>query len=128
MSEPEAFWGDDRYSINLTELCKNQSFSPAQVVSSELVYPRGAVPNSQLLWVKVELTNGNRSFVTLPLSMFHTYVQLPQSSIGGWTDGDLGSDYAGLDSRYKDDDSCSSDEARGELQHGSEGASELVET
>ena len=80
------------YQINLDELCKNQKFNPDQVVSSELVYPRGAVPNAQILWVRVELTSGERRFVTLPLSEFYCYIDLPESSIGGWTEGDLGTD------------------------------------
>ena len=89
------------YEINLEYICRNQRFSPSQVVSSELVYPRGAVPNSQLIWIRVELTNGEKQFVTLSLADFHKYIVLPQSNIGGWTDGEVGSDYAGLDSRYK---------------------------
>ena len=89
------------YELNLDIICKSQRFSPDQVVSSELVFPRGAVPNSQLMWVKIELENGDKQFVTLALSDFHEYVTLPQSNIGGWTDGEVGSDYAGLDARYK---------------------------
>lgn len=98
------------YTINLAYLCRNQAFEPSQVVSSELVFPKGAVPNAQLIWIKVELTSGKKFFITLPLKEFHLYVDLPESSIGGWTDGEQGSDLAGLDPRYmivdgKDDDS-----------------------
>lgn len=89
------------YTINLERLCKNQSFHFTQVVSSELVFPKGAVPNAQLLWVQVKLSNGDKRFVTLSLSDFYKFIDLPQSSIGGWTDGEVGSDYAGLDPRYK---------------------------
>jgi len=95
------------YEINLDHVCKNERFLPTQVVSSELVFPRGAVPNSQLIWIKIELESGERRFVTLALKDFHQYVELPQSNIGGWTDGEIGSDYAGLDSRYKVVDSGS---------------------
>lgn len=84
----------DRYAINLDELCRNQSFKPEEVVSSDLVYPRGAVPNSQLIWVRVDLASKERKFITLPLLEFHRYVSLPDSSIGGWTEGDLGTDAA----------------------------------
>ncbi len=83
---------ENGYSIRLDELCKNQSFSPSQVVSSELVYPKGAVPNSQLLWIRVVLTNEEVKFVTLSLSEFHTYVELPTSRLGGLADGDYGSE------------------------------------
>lgn len=89
------------YTINLEYLCRNQQFNPDQVVSAELVHPKGAVPNSLLLWVRLELTSKERRFITLPLVDFYLYVDLPESSIGGWTDGDHGSDYAGLDARYK---------------------------
>lgn len=88
------------YTINLDELCLNQAFKPGQVVSSDLVFPRGAVPNSQLLWVRIELKSGERKFVTLPLTEFYRFVSLPESSIGGWTDGNRGSDFSGLDARY----------------------------
>ena len=98
------------YEINLEYVCRNQRFSPSQVVSSELVYPRGAVPNSQLIWIRIELTSGEKQFVTLSLADFYKYIVLPQSNIGGWTDGEVGSDYAGLDSRYKVVDQGSSDE------------------
>jgi len=89
------------YTINLEKLCMTQNFTPKQVVTSELVFPRGAVPNSRLLWVRVELTGGERKFITLPLIEFYEYVDLPESNIGGWLSGDRGSDYAGLDPRYK---------------------------
>jgi len=83
------------YEINLEEVCRKQSFSPSQVVSSELVFPKGSVPNSQLIWVKVELKSGDRKFITLPLRDFYQFINLPQSSIGGWTDGDMGIDRHG---------------------------------
>lgn len=89
------------YAVNLDKLCANQKYGPEQVVSAELVFPRGAVPNSMLLWVRVEITSGERYFITLPLVEFHQYIDLPESDIGGWTSGDRGSDYAGLDPRYK---------------------------
>jgi hypothetical protein len=95
------------YDINLDHLCRNQRFKPAEVVSSELVYPKGAVPNPQILWVKVELTNGERSFITLPLMQFYDYIELPRSTIGGWTEGELGTDEAGMRAhleRYRQDD------------------------
>jgi hypothetical protein len=98
------------YEVDLEYICRNQRFTPAQVVSSELVYPKGAVPNSQLIWIRIELTNKERQFITMALTDFHKYITLPQSSIGGWTDGEVGSDYAGLDSRYKVVDQGSSDE------------------
>lgn len=82
------------YTINLEELCKNQSFSLSQVVSSELVFPSGAVPNSRILWFRLQLTNGERKFVTRSLADFYKYVDLPVSSIGGWTEGEAGVDTA----------------------------------
>ena len=98
------------YEIDLEFICKKQRFSPSQVVSSELVYPKGAVPNSQLIWIRIELTNGERQFLTLALTDFHKYITLPESNIGGWTDGEVGSDHAGLDARYKVVDQGSGDE------------------
>ena len=89
------------YTINLEKLCATQNFTPEQVVSAKLVFPRGAVPNSMLLWVRVDLTSKERKFITLPLVDFYKYVDLPESNIGGWMSGDRGSDYAGLDARYK---------------------------
>jgi hypothetical protein len=74
------------------------------------------------------LTNDERKFVTLPLRDFHQYVDLPTSSIGGWTDGDRGSDIFGLDPRYEVDDSGSGSEVSGALLDGTEGAEETVET
>jgi hypothetical protein len=99
------------YRVKLDELCKAQNFTPAQVVSTQLVYPRGAVPNSQVLWVRVELTSGDRKFITLPLSEFYCYIDLPESSIGGWTDGEVGSDSmnAAHINRYAQDGSDGSD-------------------
>lgn len=114
------------YYVNLEALCKTERFQPSQVVSSELVFPKGAVPNSQLIWFRVELTNGERTFVTKPLQDFHTYVDLPESSIGGWTDGDRGLDSAGHFARYALDDSVGSEEVSGELQQRSEGAEKTV--
>lgn len=115
------------YEINLDRLCKFQNFTPEQVKSADLVFPSGAVPNAQILWVRVELSNEERKFITLPLTDFYEFVTLPESSIGGWTDGDRGHDRAGHFTRYAFDDSSDSDETSGELQHGSEGAKEAVE-
>lgn len=116
------------YSINLENLCKNQRFRPEEVVSSDLVFPKGAVPNAQILWVRVELKSGERKFITLSLREFYEYVDLPESSIGGWTDGDIGSDYTGLNARYEVDHSGSSEQVSGELLDGPEGAEVSVET
>ena len=110
------------YSINLEYLCRNQSFDASQVVSSELVFPKGAVPNAQLIWVRIELQSGDRKFITLPLTEFYQYVDLPESSIGGWTDGEIGSDIFGLDPRYAIVDPGGSEEVQDELQHSPEGA------
>ena len=115
------------YAINLERLCKFQNFNSDQIVSAELVFPSGAVPNAQVLWVRIELTNKERKFVTLPLVDFYEFVTLPESSIGGWTDGDRGLDRAGHFTRYALDDSSDGNEASGELQYGSEGAKEAVE-
>lgn len=115
------------YELNLEKICHNQRFGVSQVVSSELVFPKGAVPNAQLLWVKVELTSGERIFVTLPLRDFYEYVDLPLSSIGGWTDGDRGSDYAGLDPRYVADDTGSGEPIRRELLISPEGIAEPMD-
>jgi hypothetical protein len=82
------------YTINIERLCKNQSFSASQVVSSDLVFPNGAVPNARIIWIRIELTSGERKFVTKPLAEFYDYVNLPSSSIGGWTDGEKGTDTA----------------------------------
>jgi len=84
------------------------------------------VPNSMLLWIRVELTNGERKFVTLPLVDFYLYVELPESSIGGWTDGDRGSDYTGLNARYEVDDTGSSEEVSGELLDRTEGVEKAL--
>jgi hypothetical protein len=116
------------YTINLEELCLHESFKPEQVVSSDLVFPKGAVPNSRMLWVRIELTNGTRKFITLPLLEFYRFVQLPESSIGGWTDGDRGSDSSGLNARYEVDHSGSDDKVSDELQLSPESAEETVET
>ena len=115
------------YTINLDYLCRNQNFTPEEVVSSELVYPKGAVPNAMLLWVRLELINGKRQFVTLPLVDFYKYVNLPESSIGGWTDGDRGSDYSGLNARYEVDHSGSGRSIPDELQLSSESTEEAVD-
>lgn len=115
------------YEINIGYLCHNQAFNVEQVVSSELVFPSGAVPNSMLLWVRVELTNGKRQFVTVPLVDFYKYVDLPESSIGGWTDGDRGSDSSGLNPRYEIDDPGDGNTSSSELQLGAESAEEAVE-
>ena len=116
------------YTINLEYLCRNQSFTPDQVVFSELVMPKGAVPNSMLLWIRVELIGGTRKFVTVALVDFYRYVELPESSIGGWTDGYRGSDSAGLNSRYETDDTGSDDSLSNELQLGAESVEETVAT
>jgi hypothetical protein len=115
------------YTINIEELCLNQAFTPDQVVSSDLVFPRGAVPNSQILWVRIELTSGDRRFITLPLMDFYRFIQLPESSIGGWTDGDRGSDSSGLNARYEIDHTGSDETVSDELQLSPEGAEETVE-
>lgn len=115
------------YTVNLKELCLNQNFSPAQVVSSELVFPKGAVPNSMLLWLRIEMTSGKRRFITLPLVEFHRYIDLPESSIGGWTDGNRGSDYSGLNARYEVDHSGSEESVSDELQLSTESTAEAVE-
>ena len=98
------------YTIKLDHLCRNQSFSEAQVVSSELVYPRGAVPNSQLLWVRVQLTNGEAKFITVPLREFYEYVELPESRLGGLVDGSYGSDIQRHLAGYAVDDTSSGEE------------------
>jgi len=116
------------YTINIEELCRNQNFTAEQVVSSALVFPKGAVPNSMLLWIRLELTSGKRKFITLPLVDFYKYVDLPESSIGGWTDGDRGSDYSGLNARYEVDDTGSYESVSDELQLGAESATEVMET
>lgn len=139
------------YEINLEHLCKNQVFSPAQVVSSELVFPRGAVPNSQILWVRVELTSNERKFITLPLRDFYEYISLPESSIGGWTEGHKGGEGSGLNARYmavnaeqpnvnrgsdyprpdagdEVDNPSGSEALSGELLDGAEGSENTVET
>jgi hypothetical protein len=116
------------YEINLEVLCSTQAFSVDQVVSSELVFPKGAVPNSMLLWVRIELTNGKRQFITLPLVDFYKYIDLPESSIGGWTDGDRGSDYSGLNARYEVDDSGSEEQVSDELQLSAKSVAETVAT
>ena len=115
------------YEINLEALCEFQNFSPDQVVSSDLVFPTGAVPNAQILWVRIELTSDERKFITLPLSDFYKFVTLPESSIGGWTDGERGHDRSGHVTRYALDDSGDSEETQHELQHGAESAEEAVE-
>lgn len=76
------------YEVNLESLCRRQKFVPDQVRSARLVYPKGAVPNSQLLWIRVELTNGERPIVTLPLSEFYEYIDLPESRLGGLIEDD----------------------------------------
>lgn len=117
----------NNYTINLDYLCRNQNFTPAEVVSSKLVFPKGAVPNSMLLWVRVELINGRRKFITLPLVDFYKYIILPESSIGGWVDGDHGSDYSGLNARYEVDHRGSDESLSDELQHSTEVAEDAVE-
>ena len=84
------------YKIKLEQVCKNQRFQPEEVVQSLLVFPKGAVPNPQILWVRIDLKNGERKFVTLPLQDFYEYIELPSSSIGGWTEGEIGTDEAGM--------------------------------
>lgn len=71
------------YSINLEHLCRNQNFKPQQVVTAELVRPKGSVFNSKLIWVKVLLKNEETKFITLNLLDFYDYVQLPNSSLQG---------------------------------------------
>lgn len=129
MDTPDpVFWqANSGYEINLSEVCKTQRFQPQEVVSCDLVFPKGAVPNSQLLWARVELVSGERKFITLALRDFYVYVRLPESSIGGWTDGDRGSDIFGLNPRYEVDDSGGGSEVSGALLDGAEGAEETVE-
>jgi hypothetical protein len=115
------------YTVNLEEVCLTQSFTPEQVVSSDLVFPAGAVPNSQLLWLRIELLGERRQFLTLPLSEFHRFISLPESSIGGWTDGNRGSDYSGLNSRYETDDTGSDESISDELQLSPESIEKTVE-
>jgi hypothetical protein len=115
------------YRLKLEEICKTQNFRPEEVVQSDLVFPNGAVPNSQLLWVRVELKNGQRKFITLSLRDFHQFVELPSSSIGGWTDGDRGYDRTGLNTRYEVDHSGSEEEVRGGILNRPESAEETVE-
>lgn len=114
------------YEINLEYVCRNQAFKPEQVVSADLVYPRGAVPNAQLIWVRIQLESGDRKFVTLALTDFYRYVKLPESSIGGWTDGHRGSDYTGLNARYEVDHSGGSESVSSELFDGTERIEEAV--
>lgn len=114
---------DKGYEIKLDFLCRNQDFGPSQVVSSELVYPKGAVPNPLLMWIRVKLTSDEVKFITLPLTEFYDYVQLPESKLGGLVDGDYGSDIQRHLAGYALDDSVSSEPVRGELQHGTEGTS-----
>jgi hypothetical protein len=85
------------YEINLDWLCKNQRFKPEEVVDSRLVFPAGAVPNSQLIWLRVELQNTEVRFITLALRDFHQYVILPSTTVGGWTEGEKGHDRANLE-------------------------------
>lgn len=115
------------YTVNLDYLCRNQSFTPEEVVSSELVFPRGAVPNSQLLWIRVALISGGRKFITLALSDFYKYISLPESNIGGWIDGSRGSDHSGLNARYEIDHSGSGEEVSDDVQHNAKGSEESVE-
>lgn len=116
------------YEINLDSLCEFQNFTPDQVVSADLVFPKGAVPNAQILWVRLELSSEERKFITLPLADFYRFVTLPESSIGGWTDGDRGHDRSGHFARYALNDSGDGKAASGELQHSAEGAEKAVET
>jgi hypothetical protein len=89
------------YTVNIEKVAQYQDFTPDQVVQCELVFPNGAVPNSQLIWFRVELTNDRKKFVTLPLRDFYEYIDLPTSSIGGWTDGEMGAEGSGLNERYE---------------------------
>lgn len=114
------------YSINVEKLCETQRFNASQVVLSELVFPKGAVPNAQIIWFKMELSSGERVFLTKPLQDFYEYVELPESSIGGWTDGDIGTDSSGHESRYAIDDSGGSEPVSGEVQHGTKSVEEVV--
>jgi hypothetical protein len=125
------------YEINLEAVCRKERFKPEEVVQSDLVFPKGAVPNAQIIWVRVLLKNGERRFVTLPLRDFYEFVDLPVSSIGGWTDGEVGTDESGmkahldrygsdgsdiprLDTRYEIDHIGSDVALPDELQHSSE--------
>lgn len=71
------------YTINLEALCATQTFSPSQVTDAELVFPKGAVPNSLLLWARLTMDNGEKRFVTLPLTQFYEFIDLPLSNLGG---------------------------------------------
>lgn len=114
------------YEVNLEELCFTQKFRPEQVTEVDLVFPRGAVPNAQLLWFRVKLNNDEQLFLTKSLQDFYKFVSLPESSIGGWTDGDRGQDSTGHLTRYALDDSGDGNETSGELQQRSEGATKAV--
>lgn len=86
ISNDERVVSDLGYKVNLQELCKTQNFDPDQVVNAELVFPKGAVPNSKLIWLRIDLTNKVSKHITLPLSEFHKYVILPESTLGGILD------------------------------------------
>jgi hypothetical protein len=116
------------YALNLAEICKREKFNPEDVVTAELVFPKGAVPNAQLIWVRVEVKSGDRKFITLPLRDFYQYVDLPTSSIGGWTDGDRGSDRTGLNARYEIVHSGGAEEVHSRVLDGPEGPAEAMET
>lgn len=98
------------------------------VLSSDLVIPSGAVPNSMLLWIRIELTSGDRKFITLPLVDFYQYVGLPESSIGGWTDGGRGSDHSGLNARYEADHSGGGEAIPDELQQRTKSVAATMES
>lgn len=117
------------------------------MVESELVFPKGAVPNAQILWVRIDLTSGERKFVTLPLRDFYMYIDLPESSIGGWTEGELGTDEAGMrahlekyrhggdgqdssrpDTGHETDNQGSHEQVSDDLLNGPESAERAVET
>jgi hypothetical protein len=69
------------YTVNLEALCETQNFTPEQIEEARLVLPKGAVPNSFLLWMKVALISGEIKYITLPLAEFYRYIDLPESSI-----------------------------------------------
>jgi hypothetical protein len=87
------------YQVNLDALCEHLDFKPSQVETAQLVYPRGAVPNPEIIWVRVELKGGERKFVTKPLLDFYKYIKLESSDIGGWVSGERGTEGVGQDLR-----------------------------
>lgn len=71
------------YAINLPALCERQNFTPDQVESASLVFPKGAVPDPLLLWVRIAIRDQDVRVITLPLTQFYKYVDLPEENLGG---------------------------------------------